>query len=62
MTPEFQTALINTLLGLIPPTLVGGVFWLIMRSILKADSIERREYSKIEAEERAKAAIAEPKP
>lgn len=61
MSVDFQTALTNTLLGFIPPVLVGGVFWIIMRSILKADSVERREYAKIEAEERAKAAIAEPK-
>jgi hypothetical protein len=61
MQVDFQTALTNTLLGFIPPVLVGGVFWIIMRSILKADSVERREYAKIEAEERAKAAIAQPK-
>ena len=50
--------IINALLSLIPPVLVGLVFWVAMRSILRADSTERREYAKIEAEERAKAAAA----
>jgi hypothetical protein len=62
MSSQFQTDLINTLIGFIPPLLVGGVFWIIMRSILKADSVERREYAKIEAEERAKAAMSDPAP
>jgi hypothetical protein len=43
-------------ISIIPPVIVGLIFWLLMRSILKADSVERREYKKIEAEERAKAA------
>jgi len=41
-------------LSLVPPLLVGGIFYVIMRSILRADSKEREVYSQIEAEERAK--------
>ena len=44
--------------SIIPPVLVGIVFWILMRSILRADSTERKVYSQIEAEERAKAAAA----
>lgn len=45
-----------TFLGLIPPLFVGGIFYLIMRGIIKGDAKERKEYQKIEAEERAKLA------
>ncbi|MEY4647721.1 MAG: hypothetical protein RL009_137 [Actinomycetota bacterium] len=45
---------VDVSLSLIPPILVGGVFYVIMRSILRADSKEREVYSQIEAEERAK--------
>ena len=45
---------IDALLSLVPPLLVGGIFWIIMRSIVRIDSKERDTYSKIEAEERAK--------
>ncbi|MFM5968059.1 MAG: hypothetical protein ACKOQ8_03325 [Micrococcales bacterium] len=44
----------NALLSLVPPVLVGLVFWVIMRSILRADSKERAVYAEIEAELRAK--------
>jgi hypothetical protein len=44
----------DALLSLVPPLAVGGVFWVIMRSILRADATERRVYGQIEAEERAK--------
>jgi len=47
--------------SLIPPVLVGLVFWVIMRSILRADSNERKAYAQIEAEERAKQAEASKK-
>ena len=59
MSATFQQQLIDTLLGFIPPMLVGGVFWLVMRSILGADKKERQVYSQIEAEERAKLAALE---
>ena len=45
---------LDALLSLVPPFLVGGIFWLVMRSIIRIDSKERDTYSKIEAEERAK--------
>ena len=44
----------DAVLSLVPPLAVGGVFWIIMRSILRADATERRVYGEIEAEERAK--------
>ena len=43
----------NALLSLVPPVLVGLVFWVVMRSILRADSKERAVYAEIEAELRA---------
>ena len=45
---------IDALLSLVPPLLVGGIFWVVMRSIIKIDSKERDTYAKIEAQERAK--------
>jgi hypothetical protein len=42
-------------LSMVPPILVGGVFWVIMRSILKADSTERKVYQELEAKMRAEA-------
>jgi len=44
---------IDALLSLIPPVLVGGIFYVVMRSILRADSKERAVYAKMEAEMRA---------
>lgn len=46
--------LTDAFISLIPPILVGLLFWVIMRSILRADQRERDTYAKIEAEERAK--------
>ena len=57
MDAKFQQELITTLLGFIPPLLVGLVGWLILRSILNADKNERKAWNKIEAEERAKAGL-----
>ena len=47
----------DALLALVPPTLVGGLFYVIMRGILRADATERKVYSEMEAsmrEDRAK--------
>jgi len=44
----------NAAFSVTPTILVGLIFWLVMRSILHADRTERRVYSEIEAEERAK--------
>ena len=44
----------NALFSVTPTILIGLVFWLILRSIIRADRTERTVYSRIEAEERAK--------
>jgi hypothetical protein len=51
----------DALLSLVPPTLVGGLFYVIMRGILRADSKERQVYAQMEAEMRAEKAKKEPK-
>ena len=43
----------DALLALVPPALVGVLFYVIMRGILRADSKERQVYAKMEAEMRA---------
>jgi preprotein translocase subunit YajC len=48
--------IIDALLTLLPPILVGGVFYIIMRGILRADRTERKVYAEMEAEMRAEAA------
>jgi hypothetical protein len=40
--------------SLLPTVVVAGLFWFVLRSILRMDRTERRVYAKIEAEERAK--------
>lgn len=42
--------------SLAPTVLMGLLFWFVMRSIIRADSTERKVYAEIEAEERAKIA------
>lgn len=49
----------NDLLGgilwaLAPTVLVGLLFWAIMRAIVRADRSERKAYTRLEAEERAR--------
>jgi hypothetical protein len=44
--------------SLAPTVLVGLIFWQVMYVILRADKHERKAYSRIEAEERAKWAAA----
>ncbi|KQZ85782.1 hypothetical protein ASD56_05715 [Microbacterium sp. Root166] len=39
---------------LLPTLVVGGIFFYVLRSIIRADRNERREYAKIDAQERAK--------
>lgn len=46
----------NAGFSVVPTILVGLIFWLVMRSIMRADRTERKVYSKIEAEERARMA------
>lgn len=45
---------LDLLISLIPPALVGLLFWFIMRSIFRADKRERDTYAQIEAEELAR--------
>ncbi len=42
----------DALLALVPPTLVGGLFYVIMRGILRADATERKVYAEMEAQMR----------
>ncbi|CAN5455825.1 hypothetical protein BH10ACT7_BH10ACT7_29210 [soil metagenome] len=51
MPQEFWS---NALFSVTPTILVGLIFWFVMRSIIRADRTERKVYSEIEAEERAK--------
>lgn len=46
--------LVDAGISMIPPILVGILFYVVMRSIFRADATERKVYSQIEAEERAK--------
>jgi hypothetical protein len=39
---------------LLPTLVVSGIFFYILRSILRADRTERRVYARMEAQERAK--------
>ena len=45
---------VNALWSVTPTAILAVLFWLIIRSILRADRTERDEFAKIEAEERAK--------
>lgn len=44
----------NAAYSLAPTVLVGLIFWFVMRAIIRADRTERKVYSEIEVEERAK--------
>ena len=44
----------NAVFSVTPTILIGLVFWLILRSIIRADRTERKVYAQIEAEERAR--------
>lgn len=39
---------------LLPTVVVSAIFFFVLRSIIRADRNERREYARIEAQERAK--------
>ena len=45
---------LNALWSLIPTVLVGVVFWLVMRGIVRADRVERAAYADLEAAERSR--------
>jgi flagellar biosynthesis/type III secretory pathway M-ring protein FliF/YscJ len=44
----------NALYSVTPTILVGLIFWFVIRGIIRADRTERKVYTEIEAEERAK--------
>lgn len=46
--------------ALVPPALMGVVVYVLMRSIFRADSNERRAYAKIEAEMRQANGLEKP--
>ena len=48
---DYWVAVVWTLL---PTIVVSAIFFFVMRSIIRSDRTERREYARIEAEERAK--------
>lgn len=48
---------LNAIWSLTPTLLIGLFFAWVLRLILRADRTERREYAKIEQEERAKAGL-----
>jgi len=50
----------NALFSLAPTVLVGIIFWIIMRAIIRADRSERNAYARVEAEERAKLGLDKP--
>lgn len=49
---------INALWSITPTVILGLLFWLIIRSILRSDRTERETYAKLEAEERAKRGLS----
>ncbi len=51
MPQDFFT---NAIISLVPVVGVGLLFWFIMRAIIRADRTERKVYSKVEAQERAR--------
>lgn len=44
----------NAIYSVVPTILVGLIFWMVMRAIIRADRTERKVYAEVEAEERAK--------
>jgi hypothetical protein len=51
---------VNALWSMTPTVLVGLLFWFIMRALIRSDRTERKAYSDIEAEERAKLGLDKP--
>jgi hypothetical protein len=45
---------LNALWSLLPTVVVGVIFWVVMRAILRSDRNERKAYAQVEAEQRAK--------
>lgn len=55
---SFFEIVLDVAISLVPPALMGLLFWLILRSILRADRKERDVYAELEAQEREKRANA----
>ena len=53
---------LNALWSLTPTVLLGLLFWLIIRSIVRSDRTEREARVRIEAEERAKRGLSSAAP
>ena len=49
-----QNYWLNALYSLVPTIVIGIIFWMVLRSIIRADRTERTVYARIEAEEREK--------
>ncbi|MCR2794285.1 hypothetical protein NQ156_14530 [Microbacterium sp. zg.Y625] len=49
-----DTAWTAVVWALLPTLVVAGLFWFVLRGILRMDRTERRVHARIEAEERAK--------
>jgi len=45
---------VAVLWSLLPTVVVSALFFFVLRNVIRADRNERRQYSRIEAEERAK--------
>lgn len=47
----------NAIFSLVPTVVLGLIFWMVLRFIIRGDRTARREYDALEAEERAKAGL-----
>lgn len=54
LEPVIEDFWLNALYSVTPTILLGGIFWYVMRSVIRADRGERDAYAKIEAQERAR--------
>jgi hypothetical protein len=52
---DYWVAVVWTLL---PTVVVSLIFFVVLRSVIRADRNERREYARIEAKERAKRGLS----
>ncbi len=47
----------NAIFSLVPTIVLGLIFWMVMRMIIRGDRTARLKYDQVEAEERAKAGL-----
>ena len=52
---------LNALWSVTPTVLLAFIFWLIMRTIIRADRNEREAYAKLEASERRRLGLEPPR-